>query len=104
MGLILPAVHVIPVMLISIVSFLIAGLDFSFIHVLIYSLAVIFVAFIVASIVAALPGQAKKSSMFAAVLPTYLILSFLFGGVIINVSVYSPILKTLSMLFPPFFF
>ena len=104
MGLILPAVHVIPVMVISVISFLIAGLDFDVIHIVIYSLVIILVAFIVAAIVAMLPGRARKSSMFAAVLPTYLILSFLFGGVLINLSVYSPILRTLSMFFPPYFF
>ena len=104
MGLILPAVHVIPVMIISVICFLISGANFSMVHTLLYSLAVIAVAFVIASVVAVLPGHAKKSSMFAAVLPTYLILSFLFGGALINLSVYSPILRTLSMLFPPYFF
>lgn len=104
MGLILPAVHVIPVMVISVISFLIAGVEFDLLHIVIYSLVIIFVAFIVAAFVAVLPGRTGKSGMFAAVLPTYLILSFLFGGVLINLSVYSPVLRTLSMIFPPYFF
>ncbi len=104
MGLILPMVHVIPVMLISVICFLIAGIRFSLGHVLVYSLGVIIVAFVLSSIVAALPVIGRKSSLFAAVLPTYLILSFLFGGVIISLSVYSPVLRTISMFFPPYFF
>ena len=104
MGLILPTVHVVPVMVISVISFLIAGVEFDLLHVVIYSLAIIIVAFIVAAFVAMLPGRTGKSGMFAAVLPTYLILSFLFGGVLINLSVYSPVLRTLSMIFPPYFF
>ncbi len=104
MGLILPAAHVIPVILISLISFLICGVEFSVLHLLGYSVVVILVAFVIASIIAALPLYGKKSGIFAAVLPTYLILSFLFGGVLMNLSVYSPILRTVSMLFPPYFF
>ena len=104
MGLILPAAHVIPVVVISVISLLICGAPFSMIHILVYSLAVILVSFVIASVIAALPFYGKKSGLFAAVLPTYLILSFLFGGVLMNLSVYSPILRTVSMLFPPYFF
>ena len=104
MGLILPAVHVIPVTLISVIAFLIAGTGFSAARVCIYSAAVIFVTFIIGFIFAAVPGRGRKSGIFAAVLPTYLILSFLFGGILINLSVYSPVLRTVSMFFPPYFF
>lgn len=104
MGLILPAAHVIPVIVITLISFLICGAPFSLLHILIYSIAVILIAFVIASIIAALPLYGKKSGIFAAVLPTYLILSFLFGGVLMNLSAYSPILRTVSMLFPPYFF
>lgn len=104
MGLILPAVHVIPVMVISVVSFLIADIEFPLMHMIVYSLVIIFIAFLLSAVIAALPGRGRKSSMFAAVLPTYLILSFLFGGALINLSVYSPVLRTMSMFFPPYFF
>lgn len=104
MGLILPAAHVIPVVIISLISLLIAGYEFSPVHILVYSLVCILIAFVVASVIALLPLHGKKSGIFAAVLPTYLILSFLFGGVLMNLSVYSPVLRTVSMLFPPFFF
>ena len=104
MGLILPAAHVIPVIVISLISFIICGAEFSVVHVLVYSIVSILLAFLIASVVAALPMHAKRSSIFAAVLPTYLILSFLFGGVLMNLSVYSPVLRTVSMLFPPYFF
>ena len=87
MGLILPAAHVIPVVVISVISLLICGAPFSMIHILVYSLAVILVSFVIASVIAALPFYGKKSGLFAAVLPTYLILSFLFGGVLMNLSV-----------------
>ena len=104
MGLILPAAHVIPVVVISLISFIICGAEFSVVHVLVYSIVSILLAFLIASVVAALPMHARRSSIFAAVLPTYLILSFLFGGVLMNLSVYSPVLRTVSMLFPPYFF
>lgn len=104
MGLVLPAVHVVPVMVLSVICMIVAGVEYDPVHLILYSLAVILISFIVAAIVVALPGQSKRSSLFAAVLPTYLILSFLFGGVLINLSVYSPILRTCSMFFPPYFF
>lgn len=104
MGLILPAAHVIPVMIISIISLLISGYEFTLGHVLFYSLSCILLAFVISSVIGLLPLYGKKSGIFAAVLPTYLILSFLFGGVLMNLSVYSPVLRTVSMLFPPFFF
>lgn len=104
MGLILPTVHAVPVTVISLISFLICGVEFSWSHVLLYCLVSILLSFVVSSIVAALPMHAKKSGVFAAVLPTYLILSFLFGGVLMNLSVYSPVLRTVSMAFPPYFF
>ncbi|MBR1797477.1 MAG: ABC transporter permease [Clostridiales bacterium] len=104
MGLILSFVHVLPVALISIIGFLIADVDFSLSHVLIYCVVVILLSFVIAVIFSVLPGQGRKSKVFSSVLPTYLILSFLFGGVLINLSVYSPLLRTVSMLFPPYFF
>lgn len=104
MGLILPAAHVIPVILIGIISFIISGSEFSIGHILLYSLVCIILAFIVASVIELLPAHGKKSGIFAAVLPTYLILSFIFGGVLMNLSVYNPVLRTVSMFFPPFFF
>ena len=104
MGLILPAAHVIPVIIISVISFLISGSEFSLGHVLLYSLVCILLAFVIASVIVLLPLYGKKSGIFAAILPTYLILSFIFGGVLMNLSVYSPVLRTVSMFFPPFFF
>ena len=104
MGLILPAAHVIPVIVIALISFLISGMEFSIGHVLFYSFTCILLAFVVASVIALLPMHGKKSGIFSAVLPTYLILSFIFGGVLMNLSVYSPVLRTVSMIFPPYFF
>lgn len=104
MGLILPAAHVIPVIVIALISFIIAGLEFSVGHILFYSMSCIILAFVIASLIVLLPMHGKKSGIFAAVLPTYLILSFIFGGVLMNLSVYSPVLRTVSMFFPPFFF
>ena len=104
MGLILPAVHVVPVAVVSIISFLIAQESFSIIRMLLYCFNVIVLSFAIATFFSILPGQGKKSRAFSAILPTYLILSFLFGGVLINLSVYSPILRAVSMIFPPYFF
>ena len=104
MGLILPAVHVLPLLFVSLISFLIAQVEFSVGKIFLYGICVIVLAFVIATVFSLLPGQGKKSHALSAVLPTYLILSFLFGGVLINLSVYSPVLKAVSMLFPPYFF
>ncbi len=104
MGLILPAVHVVPVAAVSVISCLITGTVFSPLRLIIYCAAVIILAFIVSVLFDLIPGQGRKSRIFSAVLPTYLILSFLFSGVLIDLSGYGPALKLLSMMFPPYFF
>ena len=67
MGLILPTAHVIPVIVIALISFLICGAPFSLLHILFYSLSVILIAFVIASIIAALPLHGKKRGIFAAI-------------------------------------
>lgn len=104
MGLILPAVHVLPVAVVSVISFVIAGIDFSLPRVFVYCVGVTLLAFIVAFFFAALPGQGKKSRTFSAILPTYLILSFVFGGVMFDLAVYSSVVRGISMFFPPYLF
>lgn len=104
MGLILPAVHIIPVTILSVICFTIAGVDYDMAHIVIYMAVITLITFVIASIVELTPGQGSKSHLFSAVLPTYLILSFLFGGALLNLSVYSPILRTVSALFPPYWF
>lgn len=69
----------------------------SFIRVTIYSLALIAIVFLISFII-------RKSTLYNKVLPVYLILALIFGGVMFDLSSYSDIVKGISMLFPTYYF
>ena len=104
LGLIQVAVFTVPVMLISLFCFLISGTEFDLLHVIIYTLAVTLLGFIVGTVITFLPLRTARSKIFSAVLPVYLILSFLFSGIIFNLTSFGAALKALSRLFPPSMF
>ena len=54
--------------------------------------------------VALLPIRTARSKIFSAILPVYLILSFLFSGVLMDLTNFGTALRTLSRLFPPSMF
>ena len=104
MGLILPLCYVLPVAAASLVSFFIAGIEFSFFHVAGYCVLSIVLSFLIGSVFVFLPGNFRRSAVFAAVLPTYLILSLVFGGILFNLASYSRVIAVFSKMFPPFLF
>lgn len=104
MGLILISVYVLPVTIVSIIAFIIAQISFSILKILVFNIVNILFAFIIASLISLLPGQGKKSRIFAAILPAYLLVSFLCGGVLFDLSALSPVIKSISHLFLPYYF
>jgi len=104
MGLILISVYVLPVTVVSVVAFLIAGISFSITRLIVFNIVNVLAAFILAALFSKLPGLGKKSRVFAAVLPSYLLLSFFFGGVLFDFTTLSPIINTVSHLFITYYF
>ncbi|MCQ2516526.1 MAG: ABC transporter permease [Saccharofermentans sp.] len=104
MGLILIGVYTLPVTIVSMVAFLIAGISFSVLKLLVFNIVNIVFALIIGAIFTVIPGQGKKSRIFAAILPAYLLLSFIFGGVLFDLAPISPLIKAISLLFIPHYF
>lgn len=104
LGLIQVAVFTFPAAFISIVCFLVSRTEFSWLHVILYTLAVTLLAFIVGTVITLIPVRTNRSKIFSAILPVYLILSFIFSGVLIDLANFGTALKTLSNLFPPSLF
>ena len=104
LGLIQVAVFTIPALLMSVICFLITGTEFQFLHVLIYTLLVTLLGFAAGTVMTFLPIRTARSRIFSAILPVYLILSFLFSGIIFNLTNFGAALKALSRLFPPSMF
>lgn len=104
MGLIIISAYVLPVTIVSIISFLIAGISFKVLQILMFNIVTILFALLFAEVLVVLLGQGKRSRLFAAVMPVYLLLSFIFGGVLFDLSSFSPVIKAVSMLFIPHYF
>lgn len=104
LGLIQVAVFTFPAGIVSVVCFLVSRTPFDPLHVILYTLAVTFIAFIVGTIMTLIPIRTAKSKIYSAILPVYLILSFIFSGVMIDLTNFGTALKTLASLFPPSMF
>ena len=104
MGLILISVYTLPVTIVSIAAFLIAGISFSILKLLVFNIVNVVLSLIIAAAFTIIPGQGKKSRIFAAILPAYLLISFLLGGVLFDLSTFSPLIKAISLLFIPHYF
>ena len=104
LGLIQVAVFTFPALLITLICFLVSGTEFDPVHVTVYTVLVTILAFAVSTVMSVLPLRISRSKLFSAVLPVYLILSFLFSGVLVDLANFSTELKALSRLFPPSMF
>jgi len=51
-----------------------------------------------------LPIRTARSKIFSSILPVYLILSFLFSGILMDLTNFGTALRALSRLFPPSMF
>ncbi len=97
-------VYIVPMTLVSIASFLVTHTSFNLWWVIAYMFIVLGMSILIGIAFALLPVRTSKSGMFAAMLPVYLILCFLFSGVLFDLVSYSPLFKNLSIIFPPSFF
>ena len=104
LGLIQVAVFTFPAAIVSIVCFLVSRTLFSPLHVILYTLFVTFIAFAVGTIMTIIPIRTARSKIFSAILPVYLILSFLFSGVLMDLTNFGTALRTLARCFPPSMF
>ncbi len=104
LGLIQVGVFTFPAMIMSIICFLVSKTEFSPIHVIVYTLLVTLIAFVVGTILTVLPIRTARSKIFSAVLPVYLILSFIFSGILLDLTNFGTALRTLSRFFPPSMF
>ena len=104
LGLIQVSVFTFPALLITIICFLVSGTEFSPLHVIVYTILVTLLAFLVGTVLSVLPIRTSRTRVFSAVLPVYLILSFLFSGVLVDLANFGTELKILSRFFPPSMF
>ena len=104
LGLIQVAVFSFPAAIVSIICFLISSTEFSPLHVIVYTLAVTLIAFVVGTIMTILPIRTARSRIYSAILPVYLILSFIFSGILMDLTNFGAALRTLSRFFPPSMF
>ena len=104
LGLIQVAVFTFPALIVSLFCFLISRTEFSILHVTVYTLLVTLLAFIAGTIMTLIPIRTARSKIFSSILPVYLILSFLFSGILMDLTNFGTALRTLSRLFPPSMF
>ena len=104
MALIQIAIYALPISALSMVCFLAAGIEFSLAKVVLYTLAVIALALAIGVIIILLPIKVSPAKVLSAVLPVYLILCFLFGGILFDLASFSKFLKDVCMIFPPHYF
>jgi hypothetical protein len=104
LGLIQVAVFTVPAMAVSIVCFIVSKTWFSPLHVILYTLFSTFIAFAVGTIMTLMPIRTARSKIFSTILPVYLILSFLFSGVLMDLTNFGTALRTLARCFPPSMF
>ena len=104
LGLIQVAVFTFPAMVVSIVCFLASRTEFSVLHVIVYTALVTLLSFVFGTVMTLLPIRQARSKIFSSILPVYLILSFLFSGILMDLTNFGTALRTLSRLFPPSMF
>ena len=104
LGLIQVAVFSVPAMLVSVICFLVSRTEFSILHVLVYTVLVTLLAFVIGTVMTLLPIRQARSKIFSSILPVYLILSFLFSGILMDLTNFGTALRTLSRFFPPSMF
>ena len=104
LGLIQVAVFTFPAAAVSVICFLVSGTEFSPLHVTVYTLFVTFIAFAAGTVMTLIPVRTARSRIFSAVLPVYLILSFLFSGILMDLTNFGTARKTLASFFPPSMF
>ena len=104
LGLIQVAVFTFPAMIVSIVCFIASRTEFSPLHVILYTLLVTLISFAAGTVMTLLPLRTARSRIFSSILPVYLILSFLFSGILMDLTNFGTALRTLSRLFPPSMF
>ena len=90
-----------PVSVISYICILIACPDETplmlLVHILIYLIAVCLFTLILGLII-------RKSTLMKGVLPVYLVITVIFSGIFFDLSGFSPFVKAISGLFPPYYF
>ena len=104
MALIQIAIYALPISVLSTLCFLAAGIEFSFAWVFLYTLAVIALSLAIGVVIILLPIKVSPAKVLSAVLPVYLILCFLFGGILFDLASFSKFLKNICMIFPPHYF
>ena len=104
MALIQIAVYAVPMTILSTVCFIAAGTEFSPLKVFCYMLAVIALVFAAGVVLIIIPHKVSPAKALSTVLPVYLILCFLCGGVILDLAPFSNFLRNVCMLFPPHYF
>ena len=104
LGLIQVAVFTFPATIVSIVCFIVSRTEFSPLHVILYTLLVTLISFVAGTVMTLLPLRTARSKIFSSILPVYLILSFLFSGILMDLTNFGTALRTLSRLFPPSMF
>ena len=104
MALIQIAIYAVPISALSTVCFLAANIEFSFAKVVLYTLAVIALSLAIGVVIILLPFKVSPAKVLSAVLPVYLILCFLFGGILFDLASFSKFLKDICMVFPPHYF
>ena len=104
LGLIQVAVFSFPAAIVSVICFLISRTEFAPLHVILYTLFVTLIAFVVGTVMTLIPIRTARSKIFSSILPVYLILSFLFSGILMDLTNFGAALRTLSRLFPPSMF
>ncbi|MBR3278653.1 MAG: ABC transporter permease [Lachnospiraceae bacterium] len=104
LGLIQVAVFTFPAMIMSVICFLISRTEFSLLHVILYTFFVTLIALAAGTVMTLIPIRTSRSKIFSSVLPVYLILSFLFSGILMDLTNFGTALRTLSRLFPPSMF
>ena len=104
LGLIQVSVFTLPALIVSVVCFLMSGTEFSPVHVVVYTLLVTLVSFVFGTVMTLLPIRTARSKILSSILPVYLIISFLFSGILMDLTNFGTALRTLSRLFPPSMF
>ena len=104
LGLIQVSVFTLPSMVITLICFIVSGTEFSPLRVVVYTVLVTLLAFLVSTVMSFIPLRTSRSKIFSAILPVYLILSFLFSGILVDLANFGTELKALSRLFPPSMF
>jgi len=97
-------VYELPMTLISVLMFVLFGISFDAVHVIIYSLAVPALSLIVIAVLNILPIRTGRARILSAVLPTYLLLTVIFSEIFFKISYIAPALRFMGLLFPPFYF